>query len=321
MTGATGFIGRWLVHRLRAADVHVIALVRNRLHGLPETVECVQGDILEIESFRDAGHGCDRLYHLAAAITFDPRQKEALMRANGQGTENILAAARRWNVARSVVVSSASTIGLSGSPDCVLDEEAPEPTCLAANNSYMASKLAAERAAMRAANEQFVVIVNPTTVYGSGDRTLNSGSLVKKIARSRIVPVPPGGGNAVDVDDVVEGILAAADRGRSGRRYILGGMNLTFTEIFSTIADVTGSHALFAPLPRWSRWPMSTAAGIVGRLLRSRFITSQVVGDMFSYKYYSSARAKSELGWRAERSFRESVERAWTFYRENGLIC
>ena len=173
--------------------------------------------------------------------------------------------------------------------------------------------------AVDAARDQNVVIVNPTTVYGPGDWSLNSGTLVLQVAHSRVLPVPPGGSNVVDVDDVVSGILAAGEGGQSGRRYVLGGANLTFGAIVSTIAGVVGRRPLRVPLPRWMRGPMAAVAWLGSRLAGGRFLTPQIISDLFAFKYYSSARAREELGWEAHCPFREAVERAWVFYREAGL--
>ena len=319
VTGATGFIGRRLVERLHREGSEVIALVRNECHGLPQGVRATRGDVRVPDSLGECGLGCDRLYHLAAIITFDPRRRDELLRVNGQGTASVLSLARHWNVRRTVIVSSACTVGLSYAKDHVLDEESPLAAGLAESNPYLESKLATERAALAAARDQAVVVVNPTTMYGPGDWTLNSGTLLLKIARSKVMPIPPGGGNVVDVDDVVEGILAAGERGQSGHRYVLGGENLSFAQIFHTIAEVVHHQPLFVPLPRWMRGPTATAAWAAGRVIGSRFLTPQIVGDLFAFKYYSSRRAKQELRWASQFSFRQSVERAWEFYRQEGL--
>jgi len=319
VTGATGFIGRRLVERLCRDGAEVIALVRSERHGLTEGLRTVRGDILSPESLQEAGTGCDRLYHLAALITFDPRRREELLRVNGEGTANVLAAARRWKVARTVVVSSACTMGLSDSSDRVLDEDSPLREGLAEHNPYLASKQAAEKAAMAAAREQAVVVVNPTTVFGPGDYSLNSGTLVLKVARSWVLPVPPGGSNVVDVDDIVDGIVAAGERGQSGRRYILGGANLTFAEIFDTVASVVGHRPPMVHVPRWLCGPMAGAAWLAGVAAGSRFLTPQIVSDLFAFKYYSSRRAHHELAWTPRRPFRQTIECAWDFYRREGL--
>jgi dihydroflavonol-4-reductase len=320
VTGATGFIGRQLVSRLRQDGADVIVLVRKESPDLPAGTVVVKGDLLDTDSLKDAGCGCDRLYHLAGLVTFDPRRREELLRVNGEGTRNILEAAKRWGVARCVAVSSACTIGLSVDPGRILDETAPLDPVLLEANPYLYSKQVAEAEARRVANELPVAIVNPTTVYGPGDWSMNSGSLIRQVARSRLVPIPPGGSNVVDVADVVDGILAAGERGRSGERYILGGENLAFARIMRAVSEALHVQPLFLPVPRWSRGGMSWLAGVAGRFGDSRFLTPQIVSDLFLFKFYSSRRATEELGYRPRFSFSQSVERALEFYRTHHLL-
>jgi dihydroflavonol-4-reductase len=320
VTGATGFIGCRLVKKLVDSGFEVIALARNASRRLPPGPGIVNGDILNPESFVNHGRGCNILIHLAAMISFDPRRIDDLMKVNAQGTANVLDAARKWGVERSVVVSSACTFGISDAIQRVLDEESVASPAVAAKNPYLASKLAAESAAAERAHNQCVVVVNPTTVYGPGDWGLNSGTLVKKITASAAVPVPPGGSNVVDVDDVVEGILAAISHGKSGEKYILGGENLTFSKIFSVISQVVGRQLYLLPLPRWTRKPMAWTASVMGNFVDRRFMTPQIIADMFKYKYYSNEKAASELLWKPRNDFSSSMEKAWEFYTANGLI-
>lgn len=320
VTGATGYIGRRLVDRLLSDGVEITALVRSGDHGLPAGVKTVSGDILASAGLGGVGKGADRLYHLAALITFDSSKRDELLLVNGQGTRNILDLAKQWGVRRTVVVSSACTIGLSFESNIVLDEATPPSAALAAANPYLESKAALERAVREVAPELDVVVVNPTTVYGPGDKSLNSGTLLKAIARSAIVPVFPGGSNVVDVDDVVEGIIAAGEKGESGRRYILGAHNLAFLEIIATIAAAVGRKPLLVPVPRCLRVPLSFGAAIYGKMTKSRFLTPQIVGDLFAFKYYSHELARKELRWSPRYSFAETVGRAVEYYRKEGLI-
>ena len=320
VTGATGFVGKRLVGKLCDQGIEVFALVRNAAQPLPEGVKPVVNDIRSPGLPALSGLSVDRVYHLAALITFDPRRRNELLQVNGEGTANILGAARRCHAESTVVVSSACTIGLSGSRDLWLDEDSSSPIELAQTNPYLESKLLSEKAAFEASGDQRVVIVNPSTIYGPGDYTLNSGTLILKVAGARILPVPPGGSNVVDVDDVVEGIVAAGEKGRTGRRYILGGANLTFGEIFAVVANAVKARPAFVPLPRLMRRPMAMAAGIIGAVSHNRFITAQMIQDLFAFKYYSSLRSRQELGWSATRSFEKSVEAAWDFYKRQGLV-
>lgn len=323
VTGATGYLGRRLVAALLRDGCDVAALVRRDGHGLPAAVRTCRGSLEgEIDSFAQMLRGRTVLFHLGAKISFDPAARRDLLRVNGEGTRRILAAAREAGVQRCIVVSSACTIGLSHDPDDVLDETSPTDPRLERRNPYLHSKRLAEDVAVTAAAKgQHVVIVNPTTVFGPGDRSLNAGTLVRQVATARVVPVPPGGSNVVDCDDVIDGILAASRRGVSGRRYILGGANLRFDEILRHIAEVIGRRPLFIPLPRAARLPMAAAAWCVQRAVASQLITPQIVSDTFAYKFYSSRRAEQELGWRARRGFARTLAAAWDYYTREGLIA
>jgi dihydroflavonol-4-reductase len=320
VTGASGFIGRRLVDRLLAAGCEVTALLRGENRNLPSAVAILRGDITVPDSLNVVGPGFDRLYHLAALVTFDPRRRSELMNVNALGTRHVLERAKTAGIPRIVVVSSACTMGVSRSRDIALDESAVAAANQVAGNAYLASKLEAERIAQGFAHDQAIVIVNPTTVYGPGDDSMNSGTLIRKVASSALLPVPPGGSNVVDVDDVAEGIRLAADKGVSGRRYILGGENLTFAEIFAIVGSVAGSRGRRLPLPRLSREPMAWAVAIAGRLSGNRFLSAQLLRELFAFKYYSSQRAAEELGWTRRYVFRESVTRAWDYYRANELF-
>ncbi len=323
VTGATGFIGRRLIGELLRAGDSVTALVRSEAQDLPIGVATRPASMEDgVEHLTTCMRGHDIVYHLAARVSFNPAESAELLRVNAEGTRRILAAACQAGVRRSVIVSSACTMGISHDPSVVLDEDSPLDPLLVRRNPYLASKLAAERHALEAVDRgQWVTIVNPTTVFGTGDRSLNSGTLVRQVAQARIIPVPSGGSNVIDIDDVVAGIRAAARRGRAGVRYILGGANLRFREIIEHIAHVIERRPIIVPMPAAARRPMMAAAWLIQWITGSRLLTPQIVGDTFSYKFYSCRRAELELSWRARRSFTATLADAWEYYLREGLIA
>lgn len=324
VSGSSGFIGRKLVDRLTEGGHICTGLTRRVVPSSPShsRKKLVSGDIgAPAATLASLMRGCDVVFHLAALISFDTARRPDLMRINGDGTERMLEAARIARVPRVIVVSSACTVGMSHAPDAVLDEDEPLQARWAARNPYLASKQIAEQHAFSAADRgQHVVIVCPTTVYGAGDHSLNSGTLIRQVSGARFIPVPPGGSNVVSVDDVVQGIILAAERGQSGRRYILGGTNLTFAEIISSICTTIGRRPWCVPLVSAAQLPMMGAAWLIQCLTRSNILTPQIIADTFAYKFYSSARAANELGWKSQKSFTDSVWEAWRYYLNEGLI-
>jgi dihydroflavonol-4-reductase len=320
ITGATGFIGRRLVKLLLDKKIEITALVRNTGHGLPAGVKTVHGDILEPGSLTGVTESFDRLYHLAALVSFDPGKRAALIRVNAEGTRNALELAVKLKVSSSVVVSSACTFGISKEPLELLNENSIPSNEMINANPYMESKLAQEKSALEFADRLKVVIVNPTTVYGPGDRTLNSGTVIKTVAKAPVMPVTPGGSNVIDVDDVAEAIFLAGEKGSNGKKYIIGSENLSYKAIFDTISRHTGHRPLFVPLGKWTYQPLRIFAGVFQKLTGSRLITPQIVGDMFYYKYFSNELAKKDLGWAPAYKFSESVTRALAYYRTEGLL-
>jgi dihydroflavonol-4-reductase len=186
---------------------------------------------------------------------------------------------------------------------------------------YAITKKKGEEIALAANGPQLqVVAVNPGTMFGPGDININAGSYILTIARSPVFFYPTGGCNCVHVDAVVAGHLAAYDRGRPGERYILGGENLTFQEIFTLIAEV-----LHRPRPRMKipyalsiagAAVLSGAARGLGKAIR---LSPEAVRVGRFELFYSSSKAVRELAL-PQIPFRIAIEDAVRWYRENGYL-
>jgi len=325
ITGGSGFLGRAVLDLLLEREWSVTALGHENMQPLKKRpVTVIPGDLRDVDLLARAMQGSNAVFHLAAVVSFKHADRDWLQEVNVQGTINVLKAARSTGVQRAVVTSSACTLGTRPAPE-IVDETTPCLPEWRRHNVYLDSKAAQEEAALQFTRLGLeTVIVNPTTVFGPGDRTMNSGTIIKVVKNSWVVPVPPGGTSGVDVADVAEGHLAAFEKGRPGERYVLTSENITFAQLYETIADVLGRRPLFVPLPKMTRPLLELAVGMYGRISalvgrNETLVTPQIVGDTFEYKWYSSRKAQIELGWKPRYLPSQSVERALRFYRDKGL--
>src|SRR5919198_5266342 len=241
VTGATGFIGSHLTRVLVERGCHVRALVRpaSRLHALGGlSVEVVGGDLCDPASLVNAVRGVQRVFHVAADYRLWARDPRVLYDSNVEGTRHLLNACRGLDLDRFVYTSSVATLA-------VPRDQAPSDENTIARvdemvGHYKRSKLLAEQAVLAAASDGLpAIVVNPTTPVGPGDwKPTPTGRMIVDFLRGRMVAYLETGLNLVPVEDVAEGHLLAAERGRVGERYILGGRNMTLKEIFEAIAAV-----------------------------------------------------------------------------------
>ena len=273
VTGATGFVGAHVARVLREAGADV----------RDERV-----DVLDAPALARAFAGCDAVVHVAALYSYDA-DPAAIERVNVDGTRNVVEACRRAGVARLVHTSTAGTCGpVPGRPAT----EADAPPAWELGIPYKRTKLAAERLVLEAAREGLdAIVVNPTTPVGEGDRKPTpTGRMIAGVARGRIrAYVATTGLNVVDVRDVARGHVLALERGRSGERYLLGGVDLPLADLFAAVARLAGR-----PRPR-ARVPYAVAVGAAQLRLANRDEVRLARLPM----YFSSEKAENLLGYRA----------------------
>jgi dihydroflavonol-4-reductase len=265
VTGGTGFVGAAVVRRLLAAGhcVRVLARPANDrrlLAGL--SVDLVDGDLGDTRSLRRCLEGCSLLFHVAAMYALWARDRSQFYEVNVEGTRRILAVAADVGVRRVVYTSTVGALGIpkDGRPGT---EETPVGIDDMVGH-YKRSKFLAEEVARDFARQGLpVVIVNPSTPIGPGDiKPTPTGQMIVDFLRGRMWAYLDTGLNLVAVEDVAAGHLLAAERGKPGERYILGGRNLTLWEIFHILGRLAGirppcvkvSAGLIMPLARASEW-------------------------------------------------------------------
>jgi len=299
VTGGTGFVGANLVRLLLAEGYTVRALVRSpqtasNLQGLD--VEIIQGDLNDSELWRSL-QGCEALFHVAAHYSLWRADQAALYRSNVEGTRNILAAAQKAGVARTVYTSSVAAIGVNptGKPATEAYQSPPEKLI----GAYKQSKYWAEQEAVKAAQAgQDVVIVNPSSPLGGWDsKPTPTGDIVLRFLRRQMPAYINTGLNFIHVKDVAWGHLLALQKGKTGDRYILGNQNLTLQALLQQLAAITGLPAPQREVPAWL--PL-TVAWIDENILTTFGKQPSVPVDgvrMATQKmYYDASKAVQQLG-------------------------
>jgi dihydroflavonol-4-reductase len=323
VTGAAGFVGSHVARHLSLSGYPVRVLLRSSsnpqaVEDLP--VERVEGDLRDSASLDRGLRGVSRVIHVAADYRLWCREPRELYENNVTGTRNLLEAAGRACVERFVYTSTVATIAVNR-PGSLPNEE----TKAGINEMighYKRSKFMAEQEALRAAaNGLPVVIVNPTAPIGPGDwKPTPTGRIILDFLNGKMPAYVDTGLNFVAVEDVAAGHELAAERGRIGERYILGGRNMTLKNILDALAKITGR-----PAPR-VRLPHAVAlAAAYGDQLYSRVVgrEPQIPVDgvrMSRHKMWvESSKASRELGYQSG-SIEAALERAVRWYEDHGYV-
>ena len=323
ITGATGFVGSHLT-RLLVEQGHSARVLYRAQHKLATLdgleFEAVAGDLDDVALLTAACAGCDVVYHVAAKADYwKDDDREALWRINVEGTRNLLAAAQRAGVPRVIFTSSASTIGIRPGREAADETDAfnlPPERFWYAHTKHEAENVVAEFVAAGL----HVVTLNPTVIIGPGDLNAISGSFVIETARFQwLTPISSGGLAVIDVRDVARAHLKAAERGRSGERYILSRANLTYREWFRLIAAACGVRPPLVSLPAALLAPTARLIELLRALgLQTPADANQIRlgGD---YVYFDGAKAQRELG--APRiDIETSLRDTYAWYDERGYI-
>ncbi len=325
ITGATGFVGSAVAKILCESNHEVRVLIRpsSVLKNLEDMdVECVTGDLTDPASLKPAVKGCDLLFHVAADYRLWVPRPDEIYRVNVQGTENIIKAAMDAGVKRICYTSSVATLGLNsdGTP---ADEDTP--VCIDQMiGHYKRSKFMAEERVSQLVRQDGapVVIVNPSTPVGPRDiRPTPTGRMVLDAASGKMPAYVDTGLNFVHVDDVAKGHLLAMERGKIGRRYILGGTNLTLRQVLGMIAEITGRRPPVIKLPHNLILPVAWAAETWCRLTGRGEPLATVEGIRLAKKimFFTSKRARQELGY-TSRPVEQALRDAIQWFEANGYM-
>jgi dihydroflavonol-4-reductase len=312
VTGATGFIGSHVAKL--AAELHGGARVTYRDEARLETLasvdaEPVKADVLDRAALRRAFRGCELVFHAAGYV--GSRPPELVWRVNALAPRIAVEVAAAEGVRRVVVTSSVAGIGPAPPGRAGNEEDVYRGGGLGLRYPDAKHEGESEALAAGARLGVEVVVVNPSYVFGAPlDRSRpgeTSTRLIGNYLRGRLPAVVDGETNAVDVLDVARGHMKAAERGRAGERYVLGGHDVRWVELLERVAELSGVRHPLVVLP--------AEAAAATRAAKSLGLPTPGLSEgillMAQNWRYSSAKARRELGYRArplDRTLKDTID-------------
>lgn len=323
ITGATGLVGSNLAIQLLAAGCKVRCTRRTgsktaHLDGFD--IEWVDADLADREALTRAFSGADTVFHCAALVSMWPPMDESMWEVNVGGTANVLAAVRSAGVGRLVHCSSVDGIGLPVGTEPSTEETAWNWDKMGHDIGYARTKFESQKKVLAAARiDVDAVIVNPTFMIGPFDPKPSSGRFVLEVAAGKMVGYTSGVNNFVDVRDVCRGMILAAEKGKRGELYILGGENLDYRTIATKITTVAGIRPPLFPIPRGLAMLGGWGGDLWGMIMRKETnINSITVAMGYVYHAFSSTKAERELGY-THGSVDTAISDALAWFAERGM--
>jgi dihydroflavonol-4-reductase len=316
VTGGAGFIGSHLVRLLleRGERVRVLERPGTAVEHLPlERIELVRADIRDRPAISDAVQGCRLVYHLAANPHLWTQKRGHFRQVNYHGAVNVFDESLLAGAERILHTSTESILTLSRQQAAITEEQCVRPADVI--GPYCRSKYEAERYALRLASTgKPIVVVNPTIPVGPGDLALSPPTrMMLDFCRGRRREYLDADLNLIDVRDVAQGMVLAMERGRPGRRYLLGGENLSIRQIFDRLARLTGQ----SPPTRRVPYVVALAVACLSEVFADVYAHSRPAATLTGVKLtrrtmrFDASRSLAELGLRprpVDQSLADAVE-------------
>jgi len=303
VTGGTGFLGSHLLFHLLKIGKKVRAIKRadSNFYLLSNVfsfytedtqkylskIEWVEGDLLDIYSLDKALNEVSEVYHAAAIVSFDSSYRKKMMKANVEGTANLINAALDKDIKKICHVSSIAAIGRAEN-DKVIDENVVWKTSKK-NSNYAISKYGAEREVWRGIEEGLnAVIINPSVILGPRELNRGIGSLISMV-RNGFKFCTTGVNGFVDVRDVAESMIRLMESDIYNERFIVSADNLTYKQILDWIAEyleMPGPKYKATPYISEIAWRLEYIKGLFTN--KKPFITKETARTANNTYYYSS---------------------------------
>jgi dihydroflavonol-4-reductase len=268
-----------------------------------------------------AFEGSAAVFHCAAAVGVMKKVTSEMTAANVTGTANVIEAVVAAKVARLVHTSSVVTVGISTTGVPSDETSAWNFEAEGFLDGYSITKRAAEDLVTQARDRIDAVIVNPGYMFGPRDARPSSGKLIVDTVRGRVPGTTPGYNNFVDVRDVARGMIAAWQKGRRNERYLLVGHDMTYADLFNTIAKVANVKPPSLAIPK----PVAWVIGKFGDLSELAGVDPLVNSTQIRYAYtdkfrFKSDKAAKELGYTVG-PIEAAIEDALAWFRANQMLA
>ncbi len=305
LTGATGYIGHQLAIELVKRNFIVHALVRDLdSDKIPKHDKIIpfKGDICDLRSIKKAVTNCDYVFHAAAFTDLKCNKIDNFYRTNVLGTTNVLQASLEEQIKKLVYTSTLSVFGPALHQVPITEDQ---PRLVSYANDYELTKKMSEETVLKYVEKGLsCTILNVTRVYGPGLKTFSNGvnTIITKIMRDKTLYVPSKldvEANYVYIDDVVNAELLAAEKGRSGEKYIIGGENIDYEGLFRKIKTIAKSNISIKKINYdLIKRIIGFISGLSNLLGRKPPLTPKVLDSLFTNRSASSQKAISSLNYR-----------------------
>lgn len=323
VTGGAGFIGGHLVRHLLDRGLEVRVLDIKRSPGLDGRADYIEGSILDRPLLRDAVADVDWVFHLAADPNLWAVDKSSFLSTNTEGTKRVIEAAGASGASRIIHTSTESIlVGRHQQVGSLIDESVA-PRLDEMRGPYCRSKYLAEQEALDAAQRGLpVVVVNPTMPVGAGDYRLTPPSrMLLDFLNGENPAYLEFEMNLVRAADVARGHLLAAERGRIGERYILGGANIKLSEVLAIVEDLTGLAMPKVTIPYALALAVAGVSELYADLISRKPPKASITGVQLAGAgmRIDTAKAIAELGY-SPSPLREALAESVAWLAQQGLI-
>lgn len=305
LTGVTGYVGHQLALKLASEHFVVHAIVRDvNSNRIPKhkNINVFEGDSCDYESICKAMEGCAYVFHVAAYSNLKCKTIDNFYKINVIGTQNILKAALHHQVKKVIYTSTLAVFGPSFKEVPITESQ---PRLASYANDYELTKSMSEEVVLDYVKKGLnCTILNLSRVYGPGLNTYSNGvnKLITKIAKNDVLIVPSKLNiisNYVFIDDVIDAHILALQSGKKGEKYIIGGENISYHQLFDNIKTLTKSKIRILKINYGLVKKLIMLNSNLNWLLGLGFVlTPKVLDSLFTNQSASSEKAKTKLDYK-----------------------